>query len=559
VAGLAAAFGSGAMTNSIAEIEAADIILVTGSNTTENHPVIAAAIKRAVTRRGARLIVADPREIGLVRFADVWLRQRPGTDVAWINGLIKVILDEGLLNQAFIDERTENFEALARVLDAYSPDRVESITGIPAADLVRAARLYAGAGAATILYAMGITQHTNGTDNVKALANLAMAAGQIGRASTGVNPLRGQNNVQGACDMGGLPNVYPGYQVVTDPSNRAKFEKAWGRPLSDQVGLTVVEIIEAVDRGEVEGLFILGENPVISDPDSNHVEKALEKCGFLVVQDIFLTETARLADVVLPAGCFAEKDGTFTNTERRVSRVRQAVDPPGLARSDLDILVDLCARFGLDARARTPKAVMDEIASLTPSYAGITYPRLAGDGLTWPCPHRTHPGTPILHQGRFSRGLGLFSPVAHQEPAESPSPQFPFTLTTGRILYQYHTGTMSRRCEGLEFMAPACQAEIHPDDADRMNLADDEPVTIASRRGQIVARTRITDRVPPGTVFVPFHYAEAVVNRLTHAALDPISKIPEYKVCAVRMEKIGPAAESRPSALESGASAASPE
>jgi len=539
VAGLATAFGSGAMTNTIAEIEKADLILATGTNTTENHPVISSLVKRVVTLRGAKLIVVDPREIDLVKFAEVWLRQRPGTDVAWINGLINVIVSEGLQDQAFIDQRTENFEALKKILPDYTPDQVEKITGIPAQDLIKAARLYARAESAAIIYAMGITQHVNGTDNVKALANLAMAAGQVGRPSTGVNPLRGQNNVQGACDMGGLPNVFPGYQVVTDPAIRQKFEEAWGTGLSDRVGLTVIEIMDAVHDGRVKGLFILGENPMLSDPDANHVEKALEKCHFLVVQDIFLTETARLAHVVLPAACFAEKEGTFTNTERRVSRVRRAVDPPGRARPDLDILVDLLRRLGVEQKARTPQGVMEEIAALTPSYGGISYGRLKGDGLHWPCPHKNHPGTPILHQDRFSRGRGLFSPVIHQEPPEKPSKKYPFTLTTGRLLYQYHTGTMTRRCEGLEFLAPACLAEVNPADALKLGLAEGDPVLLSSRRGQIVAQAKITERVPPETVFVPFHYAEAVANKLTMAApLDPASKIPGYKVCAVNLEKI---------------------
>ncbi len=543
MAGLATSFGSGAMTNSIADLEDAEVILATGTNTTENHPVISAVVKRAVTREGARLIVADPRAIDLTGFAEVWLRQRPGTDVAWINGMVNVIISEGLQNKSFIDERTENFAALKESVADYTPEKVEKITGIPADDLRRAARLYAQAGKAAIIYAMGITQHTNGTDNVKALANLALAAGQIGRAGTGVNPLRGQNNVQGACDMGGLPNVLTGYQVVVDPHVRRKFEEAWGvQELPARIGLTVVEITRAIDEGRVRGLFVLGENPMISDPDSNHVEKSLRKCGFLVVQDIFMTETARLADLVLPAACFAEKDGTFTNTERRVSRVRKAVEPPGQARSDLDILNDLLERMGVPVKARTPRKIMDEIAALTPSYGGITYNRLNGDGLQWPCPNRKHPGTPVLHTSRFARGKGLFSVVEHREPEEKPTRKYPYLLTTGRLLYQYHTGSMSRRCEGLEFMAPVCRAEINPADARVLGLRDGDQVTLSSKRGRITASARVTGRVAPGTVFVPFHYSEAVANKLTHAdVLDPVAKIPEYKVCAVNLEKAEPA------------------
>ncbi len=543
MAGLATAFGSGAMTNSIAEIEEADAILITGSNTTENHPVIGSAVKRAVLQRGAKLIVADPRAIDLVEFADVWLRQRPGTDVALFNGLLNAMIAEGLVNTEFIDQRTENFEACQKVVEAFTPDKVAEITGIAAADIIKAARIYAQADAATILYAMGITQHTSGTDNVKSLANLAMAAGHMGRPSTGVNPLRGQNNVQGACDMGCLPNVFPGYQVVINDDLRNKFAEAWGgAQLDGAVGLTVVEIMNAIHAGTVKGLYVMGENPMLSDPDTNHVEKSLENCEFLVVQDIFMSETARMAHVVLPAVCWAEKDGTFTNTERRVLRIRRAVKGPGQARSDLEILAELCERLGVETKARTPEAVMTEIAGLTPSYGGITYARLEGEGLQWPCPNEEHPGTPILHQGKFSRGLGLFSAVAHQEPAETPSQKFPFTMTTGRVLYQYHTGTMSRRCEGLEYLAPQCPVEINPADADEMALAENDAVIVSSRRGQIVAYASITDRVPPKTVFIPFHYTEAVVNRLTQSKLDPISKIPEYKVCAVALEKIKKAA-----------------
>jgi len=542
VTGLAATFGSGAMTNSIAEIEDADAILVIGSNTTETHPVTSTFIKRAVQLKQAKLIVADPRKITLTNFADVWLRQRPGTDVALINGLLQVILSEDLQDQAFIDSRTENFEELKKIVSSYTPEKVEEITGVPAQDLISAARTYAKADKATIVYAMGITQHTSGTDNVKALANLAMATGNVGRPSTGVNPLRGQNNVQGACDMGGLPNVYTGYQQVADKEIKEKFEKAWGVKLSDKPGLTVVEIINSVYDGKIKGLYVMGENPILSDPDSNHVLDALRKCDFLVVQDIFMTETAALADVVLPSTCFAEKDGTFTNTERRVSRIRRAVESPGEARDDLDILSDLAGRMGLTWSAETPQAVMEEIASLTPSYGGISFPRLEGNGLSWPCPDQDHPGTPILHQDKFTRGLGLFSPVEHREPAEPPTEEYPFTMTTGRLLYQYHTGTMSRRSEGLEYLAPRCEVEINPADASALGLKPGDPVQVKSKRGKITANAQVTDRVAPGVIFVPFHYSEAAANILTAAELDPVSKIPEYKVCAVSVEKAQEAA-----------------
>ena len=525
------------MTNSMAEIEDAEVILVTGSNTTENHPVLSTYVKRAVRQNGAKLIVVDPRRIDLVDFAHLWLRQRPGTDIAWINGMLNVIFAEGLAKEDFIKDRTENVEAVRKAAASYPPKKVEEITGIPAEDLAQAARLFACSKASTILYAMGITQHSHGTDNVKSLANLALATGQIGRASTGVNPLRGQNNVQGACDMGALPNVYPGYQAVTAPELQEKFERAWGVKLPSKAGLTLVEMMHGIAEGKVKGMFILGENPLLSDPDSTHVEEALKKCGFLVVQDIFLTETAALAHVVLPAACFAEVDGTFTNTERRVLPVRKAVDPPGEARPDVDILVDLLRRMGVKQAAATPKEVFDEIRALTPSYAGITYERIEGEGIQWPCPLENHPGTQILHEGTFSRGLGLFTPIEHQEPVEKPTDEYPFTLTTGRVLYHYHTGSMTRRCEGIEALAPVCKAEVHPMDAAELGIGEGDRVVLSSRRGEIVVQALLTDRVPRKTVFVPFHYAEAVVNKLTLPALDPISKIPEFKVCAVQMKK----------------------
>jgi formate dehydrogenase major subunit len=537
VAGLASTLGSGAMTNSIAEIENAKVILVTGTNTTENHPVLSTFIKKAVRQNGAKLIVADPRRIDLVDFAHLWLRQRPGTDIAWINGMLNVIFAEGLAKEDFIKDRTENVDAVREVVASYTPEKVEEITGIPADDLAQAARLFACSEASTILYAMGITQHSHGTDNVKSLANLALATGQIGRTSTGVNPLRGQNNVQGACDMGALPNVYPGYQAVTTPELQKKFEGAWEAQLSSKAGLTLVEMMHSMAEGKVKGMFILGENPRLSDPDSTHVEAALKKCEFLVVQDIFLTETAELAHVVLPAACFAENDGTFVNTERRVLRIRKAVEPPGEARPDLDILVDLIRRMGVKQTAATPKEVFDEIRRLAPAYAGITYERLEGVGIQWPCPSEDHPGTRVLHEGQFSRGLGLFTPIQHQEPMEKPTDEYPFTLTTGRILYHYHTGSMTRRCEGIEALAPLCKAEIHPKDAGDLGIVEGDEVLLSSRRGEIVVRARLTNRVPRKTVFVPFHYAEAVVNKLTIPALDPISKIPEFKVCAVAMKK----------------------
>ncbi len=539
VAGLARAFGSGAMTNSIDDLAQADVIFVIGSNTTECHPVIGAVIKRAVRSGRTRLIVADPRTIELTEMAEVHLRQRPGTDVALINALAHVVLEEGLADEEFIRERTEGFEGFRRAVAANTPDFAQRITGVPAEAIAEAARLYASAQAASIIYSMGITQHTTGTDNVLALANLAMLTGNVGKPGAGVNPLRGQNNVQGACDMGALPDVYPGYQRVADEAARAKFEQTWGVSLPTSPGLTVVEMIEAAAEGKLKALYIMGENPMLSDPDVNHVEEGLRNLEFLAVQDIFLTETAHLADVVLPAAAFAEKEGTFTNTERRVQRVRQALDPPGEARPDWSILCDLAARMGYEMSYTGPAAIQDEIASVTSIYGGITYDRLGVESLQWPCLDRDHPGTSILHRGKFTRGLGKFHPVEFIPAKELPDEEYPFLLSTGRILEHFHTGTMSRQSEVLDKLVSVGAIEINPIDAERLGIEDDEHVTVSSRRGQIEIAARVTDRVAPGVVFLAFHFKEAPANRLTIAALDPVAKIPEFKVCAV---KIVPAA-----------------
>jgi formate dehydrogenase alpha subunit len=541
VAGLAAAFGSGAMTNSIAEFEKAQVILLTGSNPTENHPVIATFIKRAVTRYGAKLIVVDPRAIDMTKFATLWLRQRPGTDVAWLNGMMHVIIEEGLYDKQYVEERTENFEALRATVEKYTPEYVEKIAGIPADDLRAAARLYAKAERASICYAMGITQHVTGTDNVKSLANLAMLCGNVGIEGAGVNPLRGQNNVQGACDMGALPNVFTGYQRVGDPDAQKKFSEAWGVPLSDKPGITVVEIMNGAHEGRIKGLYILGENPMVSDPDISHVEEALKRLDFLVVQDIFLTETAKEAHVVLPGVSFAEKDGTFTNTERRVQRVRKAIEPVGNSRQDWEIICEIAGRMGTRWSYGSAEDIFEEIRSLTPSYAGITYGRLDREGgIQWPCPHEEHPGTRYLHKDRFTRGKGLFHAVEYQPPYEEPDSTFPFVLSTGRVLYHYHGASMTRRSQGLVFRYPRGYVEINRKDAATLGIEDETTVKISSRRGSIEVPARITDRSPPGTVFMPFHFFEVAANRLTHSQLDPIGKIPEYKVCAVRVEPVAP-------------------
>jgi len=544
VAGLARAFGSGAMTNSIEDFDVADCVFVIGSNTTECHPIIGSAIKRAVLHRGMPLIVADPRTIELTELAELHLRQRGGTDVALINAMMHVILDEGLEDAEYVEQRTEGFDELRKAVEPYTPELGEKITGVPAEAIARAARIYANAPVASIVYSMGITQHTTGTDNVLSLANLAMLTGNVGKPGGGVNPLRGQNNVQGACDLAALPNVYPGYQKVADEAARRKFQTAWATDLPPHVGLTVVEMINAAGEGKLKAIYVMGENPMISDPDVNHVEEALKKLDFLVVQDIFLTETARLADVVLPAASFAEKDGTFTNTERRVQRVRKVVDAPGEARVDWEILCDVAQRMGYghggDKKQRasygSAAEIQDEIASVSPIYGGITYDRLDKQPLQWPCPDRNHPGTPFLHKGKFTRGLGKFHAVEFIEAKELPDEQYPFVLATGRILQHFHTGTMSRRSEVLDELVSAGVIEIHPADAGRLGLADGRPVRVASRRGQIKIAARLTDRVAEGSAFLAFHYREAPANRLTIAALDPIAKIPELKVCAVKIE-----------------------
>jgi len=526
------------MTNPIADIENADVILLTGSNTTENHPVLSSYVKRAVTRKGAKLIVVDPRRIKIVEFAHNWLRPNLGTDVAWINGLMQVIIAEKRYAEDYVSRRTTGFDELKKTVEKYTPDKVERITGIPAQDLIAAARLYSGAQRGSILYCMGITQHTTGTDNVKSLANLAMLCGNVGISGGGVNPLRGQNNVQGACDMGGLPDVYSGYQRVADPDARRRMCAAWGvDDLPDRPGLKVTQMVPAAHDGTLKAMYIIGENPLVSDPDLNHSQKSLSKLEFLVVQDIFLTETAQLADVVLPAACFAEKEGTFSNTERRVLRVRKAVEPPGQARQDWEIICDLAARMGYPRYYGNSEAIMDEVRWVTPSYAGITYARISREGLHWPCPNAEHPGTPVLHREQFAIGRGVFHAIDYVPPAETTDRDYPLYLTTGRLLYQYHTGTMTMKTAGLNEIAPECFVEISLADAETYGVPDGAVVNIASRRGSIQARVKVSPKAVAGTVFIPFHYARAAANRLTHAALDPVAGIPEFKVCAVKLSQ----------------------
>ena len=524
------------MTNTIACAEKADVILITGSNTTENHPVISSGIKRAVEAGRTKLIVVDPRYIKIAGFADIYLRQNLGSDVAWLNGMMHVILKEDLHDKAFIDERTEGFEDLKAAVEKYTPAYVEEISGIPADQLVAAARMYAGAKVASIVYCMGITQHTSGTDNVKSLANLAMLCGNLGMPGGGVNPLRGQNNVQGACDMGGLPNVYTAYQPVNSEEVARKMETAWGvEGVSLDLGMKATEMIPAAHDGRLKALYVLGENPLVSDPDINHAEKSLANLDLLVVQDIFLTETAEKADVVLPGRCFAEKEGTFSNSERRVQRVRKAVDAPGEAWDDWKIISEIATRMGYPMTYDNAEAIFEEIRQVTPSYAGISYERIAVEGLHWPCLNEEHPGTPILHSAQFTRGKGMFHAIDWQPPAETADAEYPLYLTTGRVLYQYHTGTMTMRSEGLMERAPESFVEISPRDAETYGISDGGRVNIASRRGTINALVKVSQQAVDGTVFIPFHYAQAAANKLTNAALDPISGIPELKVCAVKL------------------------
>jgi len=532
------------MTNSIPEFETdTNCFIIMGSNTSEGHPLIASRIM-AAKARGAKVIVLDPRKIQMSRLADLYLPFRPGTDVAILNGLMNVIISEGLEDKAFVAERTEAYDELKAMVEKYTPERVEEISGVPAEKLREAARLYATHKPSAFIYAMGITQHTTGTDNVKSVANLAMLTGNLGIPGGGVNPLRGQNNVQGACDMGGLPNVYPGYQVVTSPDVQRKFQDAWGSTAHTKVGLTVTEMVAALGEGRGGGtpplraLYVLGENPMVADPDINHAYHCLEQAEFLVVQDIFLTETARLAHVVLPGASFAEKDGTFTGTDRRVQRVRKAVEPPGDARADWEIICALAKTMGASGfDFASAEAIFAEAARLTPSYAGISYARLEQLGhLHWPCPAPDHPGTPYLHKGKFSRGLGRFHAIEFKEPAETADQEYPLTLTTGRLMFHFHTGTMTRRSEKLHQEVPEAYVELHPDDAAAINLKRGQHVRVASRRGEIQLGVRVTKRIKPGVVFIPFHFAEAAANALTNAAIDPVAKIPEYKVCAVKIE-----------------------
>lgn len=551
------------MTNSIREIRDADCILITGSNTAESHPVISYEVVRAV-KKGANLIVIDPRKVPMVDHATLHLQPKPGDDIYLFLAIAHVIIREGWADMEFIKERTEDFEAFKESVAEMTPEAAALTTGIPAEIIEQAARMYAlgerthGAsiyangdgtgktrGHSTILYAMGITQRSNGTDLVHILANLSMLCGQIGKRSTGVNPLRGQSNVQGACDLGGLPNVLPGYQPVTNETKRKAVAQKWGLDdLPGKPGLTVVEMTNAALEGKIRAMYIMGENPMLSDPDLTHVEEGFRSLDFLVTQDIFLNETAELAHIVLPAATWLEKDGTFTNTERRVQLLRPVLSAPGVAKPDWKITAaigkKLDEKLGRDRNdywdfTSTAK-IMDESTQVTPIYAGISHQRLEGKGLAWPCLTSDHPGTPYLHEGKFSRGLGKFFAVDVQLPVEQPDEEYSLILSTGRVLYHYHTGTMTRRSDGLAWRLPRGYAEINIEDAEAIDLTDGDQVQIISRRGQIRTQARVGERVPPGVVFLSFHWKESPANLLTQSfALDPIAKIPEYKASAVKL------------------------
>lgn len=526
------------MTNSIREVVNNEVIFVIGSNTTENHPVIGSMMMQA-KKNGAKIIVADPRRIDLAKEAEIYLAIKPGTNVALVNGMMKAIIEEDLLDHEFIAERTENYEAVVESLKDCTVEMAARICDVPEEDIREAARIFAKTERGAIYYAMGITQHSHGTDNVIAIANLAMMTGNVGKEFTGVNPLRGQSNVQGACDVGGLPDVYPSYSKVTDGKAKEKFEKLWNvQGMSQELGLTIPKMIDGASDGSVKFMYIMGENPMVSDPDINHLEKAIEKLEFLVVQDIFMTETALKADVILPAAAFAEKDGTFTNTERRIQRIRKAIDPPGQAKADWEIFHELMKRMGYVNSFTNAKEIFDEIAQVTPLYAGASFDRIDKKGLQWPVKDSEHEGTPYLHNGTFTRGKGKFMPVNYLNPAELVDEEYPLILTTGRVLYHYHTRTMTGRVEGLNEIVAEAFIEISPITAEKFDVVDGKMVKVASRRGEIELIAKVTKDIKDGIVFIPFHFAEAAANRLTHASLDPIADIPELKVAAVKIKKM---------------------
>ncbi len=543
VAGLAMTLGSGAMTNPIADItHDVDVIMLVGSNPEEAHPVVGMQIRQAV-KNGTKLIVVDPRDIDLAKNADIHLKLKPGTNVAFANGIMNVILTEGLQDDEFIKNRTEGFEELKEIVMEYTPEKVAQICHIDADMLRAAARMYAKAKKAPIIYCLGVTEHSTGTEGVMSMSNIAMMVGKLGKEGCGVNPLRGQNNVQGACDMGAMPNKFPGYQNLNDEAVNAKFEKAWGVKIPKETGTHATDVFPAAIRGDIKGLYIYGEDPMVTDADTTHIKKALESLDFFVIQELFMTETAQLADVILPGRSYLEKEGTFSNTERRVQRVRKAIEGPEGTRLDTDIIIDLMNRMGYPQKQMTSAEIMDEIASLTPSFAGISHERLDSDevdgcGLQWPCTAKDHPGTPILHIGKFSRGLGWFYPAKYIPSAELPDDEFPTILMTGRILYHYTTRAMTGRTKGLMELSGNAYIEINEEDAKTKGIENGERIKVVSRRGEITAEARVGKKVSKGESWMPFHFPDGDANWLTNAALDKYARIPEYKVCAVRIEKL---------------------
>ncbi len=530
------------MTNTIRDVTAeSDLIMLVGSNPEEAHPVLGMQIRQAV-EHGTKLIVVDPREIGLASHADIHLKLKPGTNVAFANGMVHVLIREGLVDRDFIRNRTEGYEDLVRAVAGYTPERVAAICGIDARDLVAAAKMYGRAKAAPILYCLGVAEHSTGTDGVMALSNIAMVCGKLGRPGCGVNPLRGQNNVQGACDMGASPNDLTGYQKVADEAVREKFAAGWGHPIPSEEGLMATEVFPAAITGQVKGLFIFGEDPVRTDPDTHHVIRALESLEFLVMDELFMTETAKYADVILPGRSFAEKEGTFDNTERRIQRVRKAVDGPEGPQLDTWIFTQIMNRMGYAQPELSAAQIMDEIAGLTPSFAGVSHARLdSGEcrekSLQWPCVGPGHPGTPIMHVGEFARGKGGYSVSGYKESAELPDDEYPLVLMTGRVLYQYNACAMTGRTEGLNEIAGESFIEVNTKDAKKLGIPDGARVKVASRRGEVVATARVSDRTRPGDVWMPFHFQDGNANWLTNGALDAICKVPEFKVCAVRIAR----------------------
>ena len=531
--------GSGAMTNTIQDItKEPDVIMLVGSNPEEAHPVIGMQIRQAV-QRGCKLIVVDPRDIDLAKKADIHIKIKPGTNVAFANGIMNVIIEEGLQDMDFINSRTQGYDEIKELVKEYTPKKVAQICNINEKDLRDAAIMYAKADKAPIIYCLGVTEHTSGTEGVMSMSNMAMLVGKIGRPGCGVNPLRGQNNVQGACDMGALPEDFPGYQKLTDPKVLDKFEKAWNTKLNPKVGKMATEVFPAAIKKEIRGLYIFGEDPVVTDADTTHIIKALESLDFFVVSELFMTETAKYADVILPGVSYAEKEGTFSNTERRVQRVRKAVELEGEMRLDTDIFIDLMNRMGYNQPYLTSAQIMDEIASLTPSFAGISHERLDKEGsLQWPCPTKDHPGTPILHVDKFVRGLGYFYPAEYSPSVELPDDEYPLILMTGRILYHYTTRAMTGKTQGLNDIESSSFIEMNIKDAISLGIKDGEKVQVSSRRGQIETTARVGTKVSPGETWMPFHFQDGNANWLTNAALDKFAKAPEYKVCAIKIEKL---------------------